>query len=176
MSRPAARTMKTSVALITVSLVALPACQAHLRPPTCLREPAPLVEEFYRRLDGLAQHGYADADARSVYDITVGQASEVVKSDVVYFGSAGVRQEGSTRVDVRGMSPLGESGAGLSVDVLLDVSGLSYVRTATGSPVTSNSADEVPVVLGLETDGECLRVSTITYMDASQGMGTSDAE
>lgn len=130
----------------------------------CILEPRALVTEYYQRVDRMAQTGYASGEIDDVYALSSGQAVEVIKSDVAYFGDGTIKQLGDTRlitIDVTTVST--RESSVLRANVTLDVSAVAYDREGEGEVVTNRDSDLVRTTLTILEDAGCLRVSGIEF-------------
>lgn len=86
----------------------------------------------------MASSRYSESDVDSVKGLTAGQAAEVVKADVAYFGGTDVRQLGRTALAAVQVSDASSgTSARYRVDVVLDISRVSYTRDGPADVVTS---------------------------------------
>lgn len=132
---------------------------------SCYSEPEQLVGAFYARIDAMASSGYLDDHVDAVEELIEGQAAEVVAADVAYFAGTDIRQVGRTAVATIEASDAsaGTIAARYRANIVLDVSGVSYVRDGAADVVTNRTSDMVPVQLTLSDAGGCLAVSRIDF-------------
>lgn len=147
-----------SVLVIPLTLVAGCGSVASSEPRDgCFDEPAVLVEEYYGRIDAMAQSGYsAEATAR-VMTLSDAQAAETIQGEIDFFRTAEIVQTGATIVSsVDVVSSVDASPVQVSVE--LDVSGVSYQKGG-GEAVTNIEDPLVETKLSLSQVGGCLVVS-----------------
>lgn len=121
------------------------------------------MREYYVRIDEMAKSGYPQDKTAMVYNLSTGQAVEMIKSDVAYFREARVMQVGDASVEEVSIASISGTSQ-YRAEVVLDVSNISYSKVDSREVVTTNSTNAlVSTNLTMSGSEDCLLINSIEF-------------